>query len=170
MCTLINICILICLSHTPEKISQRLVYQHARFKLAIVSMATSILISTALTFLLYSCVVKAVWSVYPVNNVLIYLQIYLLIILLMGTVVIFLAVVGSCWFPAVISVGSLISVTAPLLSVMFLAHLAFQFHWFYLAAFFLTWIVTLVFFVFYEGYLKVVSDTASSQEPREGQT
>lgn len=140
---------------SPIENFRRLLNQKARLKLTFVSALMSLLFAHLLIFLLYSYVHKSVWTVYPIQNkVLVYSQVYILLVLLQSTMFVYFAAGFSCCFHGAMAMGVLVLVATPLLSIVFLAHLFFRFHIFYLTAFHLAWVVTLVFFYCYEGYVK----------------
>lgn len=152
-------CLTACIVYNESRPRSPLVYQHARLKVGIASFSLGVLILSVLIFLFYSYLVEPLWSVYPVNsNILIQIQIYLLITLLFSTIVIFISVVTFRFFICAVMGATVISVVAPLLSMLFLVHLFFKFHLFYFLACKLTCEASILFFYFYQGYDVMISD------------
>ncbi|KAI5747769.1 uncharacterized protein LOC113465471 [Diaphorina citri] len=152
-------CITFCLVYHSDGPRTALVYEHARLKTSIASFLFSLLLISVLTFLIYSFTQKPLWSVYPVQNaILVHFQIYLMMGLLMSTLTIFLSTLFFRFFVGVLIAATTITVLSPILSLLFLVHLFFKLHIFYILASKITCEVTILFIFFYQGYERDIND------------
>uniref|UniRef100_A0A8D8XBF3 Uncharacterized protein n=1 Tax=Cacopsylla melanoneura TaxID=428564 RepID=A0A8D8XBF3_9HEMI len=153
-------CITFCLVYHTHNAHSSLVYKNARVKVAIISFLVGLLVSAMIGFLIHSYNnKKPLWEVYPVqNNTLILLQLYLLFCILLSMIMMFVITLIFRWFVFAFIAATIFSVTSPLLSLLFLVHLLFNLHVFYLVAAKLTCEISLLFFYFYQGFEKLIND------------
>ncbi|KAL1462199.1 hypothetical protein WDU94_014055 [Cyamophila willieti] len=153
-------CLTFCMViHDPDARSD-IIYKYSRIKVAIASLLVGLMVSGLMFFLANSYHNKdPVWSVYPVQkDILIQLQMYLLFFILISMIMMFVATLVFRFFVFVFIAISLFSLACPLLSLLFLVHLFFKFHWFYVLAAKVTCETSMLFIYFYQGFEKMIKD------------
>lgn len=151
-------CITFCLwNSTRSEVHNPLVFKNPRLKTAIGSILVSALILSLMTFLVYSYKYGNIWHVYPVPvPFLVHTQMFLLYGLFLSYVTILISAVLFRFFILVAIAVAIIQVTMPLLVLIFLTHLLWEFHIFYVLAAKASVEVSILFFYFYQGFEKQI--------------